>query len=172
MPPPVECPKQKHGTPGFSAETFFRYIFCSEPQSFLSKILCTDDLRQNQTEYSDTRHTMSWTAWSRDCTYPCRPSLPPWPASQQHWQVRQDIWIYESHQKHLQPSAQQSNPKIPRTFSVISCSEYYYKPLTKGITEYGLVIQFLRREDSWINRLNSVWGRLRREFSTLGEFYT
>jgi hypothetical protein len=33
MPPPVEWPKQKHGSPGFSAETFLRYIFYSETKA-------------------------------------------------------------------------------------------------------------------------------------------
>jgi exonuclease I len=37
MPPPVEWPKQKHGRPGFSAESFLRYIFYIERGRYLGK---------------------------------------------------------------------------------------------------------------------------------------
>jgi hypothetical protein len=44
IPPPVEWPKQKHGRPGFSADTFLRYIFYIDHK--ILDIIYTDGLSQ------------------------------------------------------------------------------------------------------------------------------
>lgn len=48
IPPPVEWPKQKHGRPGFSADTFLRYIFYIDHK--ILDIIYTDGLSSDSCE--------------------------------------------------------------------------------------------------------------------------